>query len=611
MQQKLKLLVRPYLIICASFIGIYSFIYWGLFTQLHIDSIDEDLVKFWIPYFLPWVPVLIWLRPKIKLLKLNRSGTRSPGFLFMFIATAGCIAPTIIATSYIESATGKLTELSNINEIGNHELTKYYSIKNYFPHKAQKSVEYSSEVSGKYNQDFNLYIHIVCPVYYKVDNTRTKISELNSGSNRYHDSITAGSGKPILNKNDNAYLVILDGKPIAKDELNRISPDSVANISVLKGKAAEAMYGDDGAKGVLIVTTKREVQHNNQRREMPPAWLGIRYYKKISNRLGDDSKRDIEHAFYNECMQNFEDSNLNSFSYFDRIANTKDRRRFKEAIEKTFPESEVGNVIIFTPENGNFKDRNGNKLAWIFGSFAIAFAVWFIAISIPKIDEKKIRAAPQKNTTKEIRAALKYFIPSGDFFVTPILIDVNIIIFMLLVFSGNGFLSFTIPELLNWGANYKPLTTNGEWWRLFSSIFLHGGFVHLLSNMIALLFAGLLLEPLTGRKIFTIIYCISGLAASAISLWWNDTVVSVGASGAIFGLYGVLLILLLSKMVSPSLSKLFLISIIFFIAYNLSVGLLGQGIDNAAHIGGLLAGILLGFLTLPSIKKRSEDDQSI
>jgi len=60
------------------------------------------------------------LRPQIKLLRLNRSGTRSPDFLFMFIATAGCIAPTIIATSYIKSATGKLTELSNINEIGNH-----------------------------------------------------------------------------------------------------------------------------------------------------------------------------------------------------------------------------------------------------------------------------------------------------------------------------------------------------------------------------------------------------------------------------------------------------------------------------------------------------------
>jgi membrane associated rhomboid family serine protease len=103
-----------------------------------------------------------------------------------------------------------------------------------------------------------------------------------------------------------------------------------------------------------------------------------------------------------------------------------------------------------------------------------------------------------------------------------------------------------------------------------------------------------------------LVYIVAGLLASAASLWWHANTVSVGASGAIFGLYGFFLALLLLKVFSSELTKLFLISTAVFIGYNLLMGITG-GIDNAAHIGGLLSGFLMDCAMAPSLRNRQEE----
>ncbi len=95
--------------------------------------------------------------------------------------------------------------------------------------------------------------------------------------------------------------------------------------------------------------------------------------------------------------------------------------------------------------------------------------------------------------------------------------------------------------MLNWGANWGPLTTAGEWWRILTACFLHFGIVHLLCNMYALLLAGLLAERLFGNWFYLAIYIGTGLASSLTSLWWHPELICAGASGAIFGVYGALL----------------------------------------------------------------------
>jgi rhomboid protease GluP len=157
-------------------------------------------------------------------------------------------------------------------------------------------------------------------------------------------------------------------------------------------------------------------------------------------------------------------------------------------------------------------------------------------------------------------------------------------------------------SLLTWGANFRPMTLDGEPWRLFTSTFLHIGIFHLLMNMYALLYIGLLLEPYLGKTRFISAYILTGLTASMASLWWHDFTVSAGASGAIFGMYGVFLAMLTTNLVEKTARQSLFSSISVFVGYNLIFGLQG-GIDNAAHIGGLVGGIIIGYAFIPSLKK--------
>jgi membrane associated rhomboid family serine protease len=170
-----------------------------------------------------------------------------------------------------------------------------------------------------------------------------------------------------------------------------------------------------------------------------------------------------------------------------------------------------------------------------------------------------------------------------------------------MMMSGLGFMFFKGQDLLLWGANYRPTTTDGEWWRLLSSTFLHGGFIHLFFNMYGLLFVGLFLEPVLGKTKFLILYLMTGILSSLTSVLWYEATISVGASGAIFGMYGLFLAFMLTRIYHPDFSKSFLLSTVVFVAFNLLMGLTG-GIDNAAHIGGLVSGFIVGLILTPILK---------
>jgi rhomboid protease GluP len=211
---------------------------------------------------------------------------------------------------------------------------------------------------------------------------------------------------------------------------------------------------------------------------------------------------------------------------------------------------------------------------------------------------------PPLTTKGKITDFFSIFKPTKDFFVTPILLNINILIFILMVATGVNFFIPDSESLLNWGANFRPITLEGQSWRLLTACFLHIGIFHLLLNMYALLYIGVLLEPYLGKTRFLAAYLITGIAASITSLWWNDLTISAGASGAIFGMYGVFLALLTTNLLDKSVKKTFLTSIAVFVGYNILNGLKpNSGIDNAAHIGGLLSGLMVGYAFIPSLKK--------
>ncbi|MFA5971180.1 MAG: rhomboid family intramembrane serine protease [Lentimicrobiaceae bacterium] len=217
-------------------------------------------------------------------------------------------------------------------------------------------------------------------------------------------------------------------------------------------------------------------------------------------------------------------------------------------------------------------------------------------------EEDDILKLPPPTTTEQITGFFTIFRPTKGFFVTPLLLDINILLFILMVISGVNIMLPDNESLLKWGANFRPLTMEGEWWRLITNCFLHIGIFHLLMNMYALLYIGVLLEPLLGRTRFISAYLLTGITASIASLWWHDLIISAGASGAIFGMYGVFLAMLTTNLIEKTTRKALLTSIAIFVGYNLIYGLKG-GIDNAAHIGGLIGGIIIGYAFIPSLKK--------
>jgi len=219
--------------------------------------------------------------------------------------------------------------------------------------------------------------------------------------------------------------------------------------------------------------------------------------------------------------------------------------------------------------------------------------------------EEDILKLPPATTTEQIKDFFSIFKPTQGFFITPILLDLNILIFILMAISGVNIMQPDNESLLNWGANFRPMTLEGEWWRLITNCFLHIGIFHLLMNMYALLYIGVLLEPHLGRTRFISAYLLTGITASIASLWWHDLTISAGASGAIFGMYGVFLSMLTTNLIEKTARKALLTSIAVFVCYNLINGLKG-GIDNAAHIGGLVGGLVIGYALIPSLKKSDE-----
>lgn len=186
----------------------------------------------------------------------------------------------------------------------------------------------------------------------------------------------------------------------------------------------------------------------------------------------------------------------------------------------------------------------------------------------------------------------------GRGLVTPALVAANLIVFGLTVGAGAGLLEPHGEVLVRWGSNYGPLTLQGEWWRLGSSMFLHFGLVHVLLNMWALWSMGALTEKLFGSGRYLLLYLFSGLTGSLASVLWNNHVNSAGASGAIFGVIGGLLAFMINPAtrVPASVANAQRNSAAVFVFYNLVNGFSHQGIDNACHIGGLVGGFAMGWL---------------
>jgi membrane associated rhomboid family serine protease len=190
------------------------------------------------------------------------------------------------------------------------------------------------------------------------------------------------------------------------------------------------------------------------------------------------------------------------------------------------------------------------------------------------------------------------------------LLTLNIGIYLLMSLTASGRVSDVAhaSQLMRWGSNAGPLTLGGQWWRLVTSMFLHGGLLHILFNMLALWQVGRLVERMFGSARFVGLYMIAGVSGSVASVLWNPHVNSVGASGAIFGVIGGLLAFVgrRDSGVPATIVKDLRGSLSSFLLWNLGAGLVYPHTDNAAHIGGMAGGYLAGHLLARSLHVQVE-----
>jgi rhomboid protease GluP len=201
-------------------------------------------------------------------------------------------------------------------------------------------------------------------------------------------------------------------------------------------------------------------------------------------------------------------------------------------------------------------------------------------------------AVPEVSTRPVVPMAATAFQP----WVTLLLIAINVLVYIVMVFRGVSLFSPTAQSLIPWGANYGPLTTHGEWWRMITATFVHSGLMHLLLNMYCFFSVGLFMEALFGRARYISLYLLSGLGGSLLSLYVHPSIVCVGASGAIFGVYGGVIGFLIAHARSanaPDMTPLWK-NALTFLGINLFYGMANSEVDVSGHIGGLVTGIVVG-----------------
>lgn len=180
-----------------------------------------------------------------------------------------------------------------------------------------------------------------------------------------------------------------------------------------------------------------------------------------------------------------------------------------------------------------------------------------------------------------------------------ILIAINILLFLFELTQGVSALKPATVDMIGWGANVAALTLTGDAWRLFSSMFLHIGLIHIAFNMYMLFVFGPLVEDRFGSARFALIYLWSGLFGSLVSAVWHASqgqiVVAAGASGALMGISGAYVgHWLVSKARDAVHEELNMKPLAQTIGLNLVLGFINPGVDNACHVGGLISGVVLG-----------------
>jgi len=376
---------------------------------------------------------------------------------------------------------------------------------------------------------------------------------------------------------------------------------SIATPCFDRGRTvADAVYADDDDRGdEMSITLYAAVPACGGN-----VWLGYKFHDTVSNRIAEAERNAAIKAFGEQADRTLNAENFGRYQFFERAGNNADHRAYAKAVMKNGGKADP---IILIPREGAFADRADGWLRWALISAAGLWLAWLIAVLIPPLKSSDEIAEPQPKPLNGPGFA-EILIPKRDHYGLPLLLDVNLLVYLAMMLAGLGVMSFPTDDLLAWGASYRPAIHGLGILRLFTSQFVHGGLLHIANNMQGMLFAAICLFPVMRNARLIMSYLLCGLGGSLASVWHSVTV-SVGASGAIFGLYGILLVLYALKDARiRALGPAIWSSAGIFVAINLVFGFVSPTTDNACHIGGLLTGLVLGLAIFVIDRRRLRHD---
>jgi membrane associated rhomboid family serine protease len=327
-------------------------------------------------------------------------------------------------------------------------------------------------------------------------------------------------------------------------------------------------------------------------------WIALRFTDSISQRASDAEKQSRYETFLNSSDKAVFGQNAKSYRYLATVGRNMDRRHFESLLEQRGVELKASPVIV-VPHTEPFDERASGYFPWMIGTFLTCLAVWTAMVMWAPLRRRQAAVSRAIKKDREENALFRglLLLPSKRNYGLPLLMDVNLLVFACMVFAGLGLENFQTPDILAWGANYGPMLHGLGWFRLISNQFVHAGAMHLADNLYGLVFAGLLLLPVATNARLIVCYLVCGLGASLASTIVHPAIVSTGASGAIFGLYGIVLALAaLRDARVAAMGSIVWINAGIFAGLNLLLGVFMPGIDNAAHMGGLVTGLLVGAL---------------
>lgn len=340
-------------------------------------------------------------------------------------------------------------------------------------------------------------------------------------------------------------------------------------------------------------------------------WYGVKYKESVDNDLTKGQKERAYRKFLNESDLAYRSFEFKNARYFEKLRHYEDKQYFLKVIRENFPGDFDKEPIILIPQLEEFDQRMGGAITGFFWSLGIGSLILFIMIYNPEIDTQalqELKEGRKNNQDEAFSKFAKVLDPRGLYKVTAILLLLNLTVFIVFLFGGHGIEGPGARELLEYGGNRRFEVMNGDYWRLFTYMFLHGGLMHLVSNLFGLVISGYFLERILGRTRMLLSYVVCGTVAGLVSIYWHDFTVSVGASGAIFGLLGIIFALNFFKVYSALDRDMIWTLLGAYGGISLLLGFT-QGIDNAAHIGGLVCGLVLGtvftFLDEEGLKKRA------